>query len=304
MTTTKTIQIPASTTNLGAGFDALGLALKLFLHVKIQESAQTRTEILLEGEGAKELPASEENLIFQVMRRTFEGEGQTLPNVQMHVFNQIPVARGLGSSAAAIVAGIGCFEAVTARELNADKLFRYALEFETHPDNLAAARFGAFTVTAMGGRDQITFFRSTIAPLIKILLVVPEFQLQTEKARAVIPRSLSLRDAIFNIQRSSLTVAALLRNEFHLLREGLRDKVHQPYRSPLIPGLEEILCLQEAGIPGLLGICLSGAGPSILAFVESNLGEIYQRIEAIFKKNQIRSKLYELEIDNQGRTIS
>ena len=300
----KTIQIPATTTNLGAGFDALGLALKLFLRVEIQESAQTKTRIQLEGEGARELPASEENLIFQVMRRTFEAEGQTLPNIQMHVFNQIPVARGLGSSAAAIVAGIGCFEAMTGRELGPDKFFRYALEFETHPDNLAAARYGGFTISAMDGRDEIRLFRSIIAPLIQILLVVPDFQLQTEKARAVIPRNLSLCDAIFNIQRSSLTVAALLRNEFHLLREGLRDKIHQPYRAALIPGLEEILCLQETGIPGLLGICLSGAGPSILAFVEFNLGGIYQRIETIFMKNQIRSKPYELEIDNQGRTIS
>src|SRR2546422_5421866 len=107
MTTTKTIQIPASTTNLGAGFDTLGLALKLFLRVEIQESAQTGTEILLEGEGAQELPASEENLIFRVMRRIFEEEGQALPSVRMRVFNQIPLARGLGSSAAAIVAGIG-----------------------------------------------------------------------------------------------------------------------------------------------------------------------------------------------------
>jgi homoserine kinase len=302
--TKKTIQIPASTTNLGAGFDTLGLALKLFLRVEIQESAQTGTEILLEGEGAQELPASEENLIFRVMRRIFEEEGQALPSVRMRVFNQIPLARGLGSSAAAIVAGIGCFEAITARELDPDKFFRYGLEFETHPDNLAAARYGGFTISAIGGRDQITFFRSTIATHIQILLVVPDFQLQTQKARAVIPRNLSLCDAIFNIQRSSLTVAALLRNEFHLLREGLCDKIHQPYRSPLIPGFEEILSLQEAGIPGLLGICLSGAGPSILAFVESNLSEIEQRIEAIFKKNQIRSKPYQLEIDNQGRTIS
>ena len=303
MITGKTIQIPASTTNLGAGFDTLGLALKLFLRVEIQESAQTRTEILLDGEGAQELPASEENLIVQVMRRIFEEEGEALPSVRMRIFNQIPLARGLGSSAAAIVAGIGCFEAITGRELEPNKFFRYALEFENHPDNLAAARYGGFTISAMGERDQITFFRSTIAPHFQILLVVPDFQLQTQRARAVIPRSVSLRDATFNIQRSSLTVAALLRNEFHLLREGLCDKIHQRYRSPLIPGLEEILCLQEAGIHGLLGICLSGAGPSILAFVESDLSEIWQRIEAIFKKNQIRSQPYTLEIDNQGRTI-
>lgn len=303
MSAVRTIQIPASTTNLGSGFDALGLALKLFLRVEIEESTERELDIVLEGEGAGELPAHSENLIVRVMCRVFEGEGRSLPEIRMRVSNQIPVARGLGSSAAAIVAGIGCFEAITGKELSSDQFFHYAFQFENHPDNLTAARYGGFTVSCSDEGGKITFFRSTLSSRIKILLVVPDFQLQTQKARSVIPKSVSLQDAVYNIQRSALTVAALLSNDFHFLRQSLKDRVHQPYRAPLIPGFEEILALQENEISGLLGICLSGAGPSILVFAESNFGQIYRRIEAIFQKHGISSRAFELETDNQGRTI-
>ena len=251
-----------------------------------------------------ELPASEKNLLWRVTRRVFEGEEQPVPRVRLTIENRIPLARGLGSSAAAIVAGIGCFEALANRELSPNKFFQYAFQFENHPDNITAARFGGFTVSAVAENGNVSFFRAPITPKLKILLAVPEFHLETQKARAAIPRSLDLRDAIFNLQRSSLTVAALLRSEFHLLRESLRDRLHQPFRAPLIPGFEEILCLNQEEISGLVGICLSGAGPSVLAFAEGNLDEIYSRIAAIFERHGLRSRRFELEVDNQGRTIS
>ena len=304
MNNVKTIQIPASTTNLGSGFDALGLALKLYLRVEVEESGGGGPDVVLEGEGATELPAHSENLILRVMRCVFEGEDKNLPRIRMRVFNQIPVARGLGSSAAAIVAGIGCFEALTGNEIDSDLFFQYAFQFENHPDNLTAARYGGFTVSCADDNGKIKFFRSTLSPPIKILLVVPDFQLQTQKARSVIPKKVSLQDAVYNIQRSALTVAALLSNDFRFLRQSLKDRIHQPYRAPLIPGFEEILSLQEGKIEGLLGICLSGAGPSILAFAESNLGGIYRQIEAVFQKHDIRSRVFELESDNCGRTIA
>jgi len=304
MKSVKTIQIPASTTNLGSGFDALGLALKLFLRVEIEECTEAGSDIILTGEGANELPADSENLILRVMRRVYEGESRNLPTIRMRVSNQIPVARGLGSSAAAIVAGIGCYEAMSGQEIDSDRFFHYAFQFENHPDNLTATRYGGFTVSCADDSGKITFFRSSLSPRIKLLLIVPDFQLQTQRARSVIPESVSLQDAVFNIQRGALTVAALLSNHFGLLRQSLKDKIHQPYRAPLIPGFEEILALQEKEIGGLLGICLSGAGPSILAFAESNLGEIYRRIEAVFQKHGISSRAFELETDNQGRTIS
>ncbi|HEX2524633.1 MAG TPA: homoserine kinase [Terriglobia bacterium] len=303
MTLRRSIQVPASTTNLGAGFDVLGLALRLYLRIDLEEISRPQPEFELLGEGAAELPASENNLLWRVTRRVFEGEKQSVPGVRLRIENHIPLARGLGSSAAAIVAGISCFEALANRELSPDKFFQYAFEFENHPDNITAARFGGFTVSAVSENGRVSFFRAPIAPKLKILLTVPEFHLETQRARAAIPRTLDLQDAVFNLQRSSLTVAALLKGEFQFLRETLRDKLHQPFRAPLIPGFEEILRLNQEEIPGLAGICLSGAGPSVLTFAEGNLDEIYSRIAAIFERHGLRSRRFELEVDNLGRTI-
>jgi homoserine kinase len=300
----KIIQVPASTTNLGAGFDTLGLALQLYLRIEIQLSGTPALHLVLEGEGSNELPADDNNLVYEVMRYVFQGESFSLPGVSMRIWNEIPVARGLGSSAAAIVAGISCFEALTGVELSPEKFFHYAFAFEKHPDNLTAARYGGFTISCVDEQERVTFSKSAVSPGIKILVVVPEFQLQTEKARAAIPQTLPLHDSVFNVQRSSLTVAALLQGQFHLLRESLRDRLHQPFRAPLIPGFSEILELQDSKFPGLLGICLSGAGPSILAFAESNCAGIYRQIAEIFGHFQIQSRSLELEVDSQGRTIA
>lgn len=300
----RRIRVPASTTNLGAGFDVLGLALQLYLQVDLEETPFASPELQLHGEGARDLPAGGENLLWRVARRVFEGENRPVPGVRLRIENQIPLARGLGSSAAAIVAGIGCFEAITGCELPSDRFFQYAFEFENHPDNITAARFGGFTVSAVAESGKVSFFRASIAPKLKILLTVPEFQLETQKARAAIPRTLNLSDAVFNLQRSSLTVAALLNGDFHFLRETLRDRIHQPFRAPLIPGFEEILRLNQEDLPGLAGICLSGAGPSVLAFAEANLDGIYLRVAGIFERHGLRSRRFELEVDNQGRVIS
>jgi homoserine kinase len=298
-----TIQVPASTTNLGAGFDALGMALQLYLRVEV-ETRPGAPLLTLSGEGSDCLPANEENLIFRVIRRVFEGENQSLPDFRLRIANQIPIARGLGSSASAIVAGIGCFELMSGRELSQDKFFHYAFEFEKHPDNLTAARFGGFTVSAVDENGQVRFLSCGIAPGLKILLTVPEFHLETSKARAAIPQNLNLRDAVFNVQRSSLTVAALLKGDFQLLREGLRDRIHQPHRAPLIPGFEEVLELNKTELPGLMGICLSGAGPSVLALADGHLNGIYARIATIFSRHGISTRCFELEVDRQGRVIS
>jgi homoserine kinase len=300
---TRSIQVPASTTNLGAGFDVLGLALQLYLRIELEPGSAASPELIVTGEGAADLPVNEENLIWRVIRRVFEGENVPVAKARLKITNQIPLARGLGSSAAAIVAGISCFESLTGQNLSDEEFFRYAFEFEEHPDNLTAARYGGFTVCAVDENGKVAFFRSAITPRLKILLTVPEFHLATEKARSVIPRTLDLRDAIFNLQRSSLAVAALLTSEFHLLREALRDRIHQPFRAPLIPGFQEILKLNQENLPGLIGVCLSGGGPSVLALAEDNLDVIYQRITAIFHQHGINSRSFELQVDNQGRTI-
>jgi len=297
------IQVPASSTNLGAGYDALGLALGLYLKVQVQESSSGSSEIHMEGEGARELLSVRENLMWKVIARVFQGEGRPQPALRLEVQNQIPLARGLGSSAAAIVAALGTYEALVGKELSQEKFFGYALEFESHPDNLTAARFGGFTVSCVDEGGRVSFFRTRVADSLKVLLVVPDIQLPTSEARAVVPGQLKMNDVVFNLQRSSLTVAALMAGQFRFLRESLRDKVHQPYRAPLIPGLQEVLALKGGEIPGLLGLSLSGAGPSVAAFIQGDGADVFKQVRSIFNRNGVACRPLELKIDNRGRSI-
>ena len=297
------IQVPASSTNLGAGYDALGLALGLYLKVQVQESGSGSPEIHMEGEGAGELLSVRENLMWKVIRRVFQGEGRSQPPLRLEVQNGIPLARGLGSSAAAIVAALGTYEALVGKDLSQEKFYRYALEFESHPDNLTAARFGGFTVSCVDEGGRVSFFRTRVAERLKVLLVVPDIRLPTSEARAVVPDQLKMSDVIFNLQRSALTVAALMGGQFRFLRESLRDKVHQPYRAPLIPGLQEVLALNRGEIPGLLGLSLSGAGPSVAAFIQGDGREVFGQIQSIFNRHGLACRPLQLKIDNQGRSI-
>ncbi len=297
------IQVPASSTNLGAGYDALGLSLGLYLKVQVQESASGSPEIHMQGEGAGELLSVRENLMWKVIRRVFQGEGRLRPALRLEVRNEIPLARGLGSSAAAIVAALGTYEALVGKELSQEKFFRYALEFETHPDNLTAARFGGFTISCVDEGGRVSFFRTRVADSLKVLLVVPDIRLPTSEARAVVPDQLKMSDVIFNLQRSALTVAALMGGQFRFLRESLRDRVHQPYRAPLIPGLQEVLALNREEIPGMLGISLSGAGPSVAAFVQGDARGVFEQVRSVFNRHGVACRPLELTIDNRGRSI-
>ena len=297
------IKVPASSTNLGAGFDSVGLALSLYLEIQVKESSSKGIEINVTGEGSNDLKDVRKNLIWKVLQKVFIGEKKTVPNIKLSVFNQIPLARGLGSSAAAIVGGLGIFEAITGLELPQEKFFRYALALEDHPDNLCAARFGGFTVSCTSDVGRVSFIQLKIGKPIKILLVVPDIQLLTSQSREVLPNNLGIDDTIFNIQHVALTVAAMTSGQFQFLRESLSDKLHQPYRSSLVPGLKEVLKLHLENIPGLLGMSLSGAGPSILCFLDGESREIFHRIQGIFNQHGINCKSFELQIDHFGRTI-
>jgi homoserine kinase len=298
------IRVPASTSNLGPGYDTLGLALKLYLDLEVTLDSGSQTYFQFEGEGKNDLPPWEQSLIYRSMRHAFLQEGHPLPNLEVLVHNQIPITRGLGSSAVSIVAGLSIFEAVTGQELDQEKFFRHALLFEKHPDNLTPCRFGGFTISCIRERQMVEYYRSSVSSKLKILLMVPDFKLSTRKARAAVKSRVLIQDAVYNLQRTSLLVAALLRNEFQLLPCSLRDRIHQPARSPLIPGFEEILGLNDAGVPGLWAVCLSGAGPSVLAFAHSNRDEIADAITAIFERHYITCRRFDLEVDNQGRTIA
>ncbi len=292
-------RVPASTSNLGAGFDALSLALDRYLRIRLEPAATP--EIVARGVDRSSIPTTPGNLIFRVASRVAERRRKTLPAFRLSIENEIPLARGMGSSAAAIIAGVTCYELSTGDRLGEAELFAYALEFESHPDNLAAALRGGLVAAAVGASGEVLIAKLTVADGIRPVVVIPAFELSTEKARAVLPKTYSRQDAVFNIQRSALCVAALTTGNWTLLGEAMRDRIHQPYRAPLIPGFEEILGLSD---PALLGVALSGAGPTVLAMArQADAEKAGAAIARIFEKHGVRATPHIVNIDSVGRYI-
>jgi len=306
---TKTeITIPASTSNLGASFDTCGLALALYLKVTVEERANG-FEVVPSGEGADRIPRDESNLILRVARSVGDLRGNKIDGARLLVNSQIPRARGLGSSSAAIIAGLSVYEALSGERLTEEELFSYALRFEDHGDNLAPSLVGGLVVACVvertgQGRSLVTVKRAWPED-VKIVLCIPEFEMGTTQMRGVLPREVTLTDAVFNIQRAALLQALISERRFDLFSEALRDRLHQPHRVPHGPGLVDILRMNDhtRDNPGLLGVAVSGAGSTMIAFATENFSEIAAEMSQRLAAAGVRSRTIEVEVDNRGRVV-
>ena len=297
------VRVPASTANLGPGFDALSMALAVYLEVEVQTGVPDDTvRVRASGVDAEKMPSGSGNLIVRVLDRVAGHRGRSFQPALLRVTNQIPLARGMGSSSTAIIAGISCYEMLAGEQLSDDEVFGYALEFEPHPDNLAAAMYGGLTISAMRGDGKPVVSRVEVAAGIRPVLVIPEFELSTEKARSALPQNYSREDAVFNVQRSALVVDAMTAGKWHLLPEAMKDRLHQPYRAGLIPGLEQALSFRSEG---LVATALSGAGPTVLALAMADAAEtVGAGIAGVFERNGVRASVKVSEIDTLGRVFS
>jgi homoserine kinase len=258
------VKIPASTANLGPGFDTLGMALSLYAWVSM--SASEKTKITLLGDNLTGVPLDKSNLVYEVAQAVFHKAGIEQKELDITIRSDIPLTRGLGSSAAAIVGALVAANTLIGSKLTDDELFQMATALEKHPDNVGASLFGGLIVAAWDG-VRAEYIRMDPPAGLDVLVVIPEFELSTKKARNVLPEQIPLSDAVFNVSHSSLLTAALAMGRLDLLRYALRDKLHQPYRAALIPGMTTIL--QDASKHGALGAVLSGAGPTLLLLVEA-----------------------------------
>jgi homoserine kinase len=301
------ITIPASTSNLGASFDACGLALAIYLRVTVEESA-SGFEVIPTGEGADTVPRDESNLIARVARFVADHRNKKIGGARLFVDNQIPLARGLGSSSAAIVAGISVYEALSGERLGEEEFFSYALRFEDHGDNLAPSLLGGLVVTCVvtrGDRPSLTTIKREWPDDVKIVLAIPEFEMNTAEMRRALPAQVQLTDAVFNLQRSALLQAVISERRFDLLSEALRDRLHQPHRAPHGQGLERVLELNDEtrGHPGLLGVAISGAGSTVIAFATENFSEIAAAMSDRFRALGVHARTLEVAVDNRGRVV-
>jgi homoserine kinase len=295
------VRVPASTSNLGPGFDCFGLALKMYLTVRATIVSGAAEPCRVTTTGAKEneaLPRNTSNLIYRAMTFAARREGITLPPVELVAHNEIPLASGLGSSAAAIVAGIKLCALITGHEIADQTVLNYATEFEGHPDNVAASLCGGFVISCVRKDRTVLAAKFDWPSDVRVVVVSPHSQLPTHVARAALPRTVSRADAVYNLQRTALFAAAIAQKRHDLFWDAMCDQLHQPQRESLVPGLAEALALPR--MPGLLGVALSGAGPGILALVEGNEDEIGARLASCFKSHKIESTIRTLEVDNHG----
>ncbi|MGG1876235.1 homoserine kinase [Paenibacillus cisolokensis] len=265
------VKVPASTANLGPGFDTLGMALPLYSWLELRPS--DRTVFHLHGDQMEGLPQDKSNLIYKVSQMVFQEAGVSVPDLEISMYSDIPLTRGLGSSASAIVGALAAANTLIGSPLPDAKLFHMATALEKHPDNVGASLFGGIVAAAWDG-THADYVRIAPPAHLETLVVIPDFQLSTTKAREALPAQVKLEDAVYNISRSSLLTAALSAGRLDLLREAMKDRIHQPYRAPLVPGMSKIL--EEAQEQGALGVALSGAGPTMIAFVDNRDARIEQ----------------------------
>lgn len=299
------VRVPASTANLGAGFDCFGLALKLYLRVRarIVPEAMEACRMRMRGEGSDGTFGSiEENLIVRAMRFTADREGLRLPPLDLDVNNELPLARGLGSSATAIVAGIMLTSVVCDRELSAATVLRYATEMEGHADNVAAAYLGGLVVSCVKPDGSVLAVKRSWPSELKVVVVSPEAFLKTEETRSVLPVFVPRDDAVFNLQRVALFGAALEGGAYDLLWDAMQDRLHQARRQLLVPGLAEALATPHQA--GLVGIALSGSGPSVVALVRDRSDEIGEAIAENFRRCDVPAKVRVLDVDHEGCRVT
>lgn len=298
------VRVPASSANLGAGFDCIGLALKLYLTVsaRIMPETSAPCRVGISGEGSDgALPSNGENLTIRAMRFTAEREGLSLPPFELEMNNELPLARGLGSSASAIVAGITLASLVFDRELSAETVLRYAAEMEGHADNVAAAYLGGLVISCVKPDRSVLAVKRSWSPELKVVVVSPEAFLKTAETRSVLPDNVRREDAVFNLQRVALFGAALEAGAYELLWDAMQDRLHQAHRQSLVPGLAEALATPPQ--PGLVGIALSGSGPSVVALARDRSSEIGEAIAENFRRRDVPAKVRVLEVDNEGRKV-
>ena len=293
------VRVPATSANLGPGFDALGLAFTLHNEVWAEEGEDVTVKI--QGEGAERLARDAGNVVARGVKLAHEAAGRVFTGCTLACVNRIPTARGLGSSAAAWVGGLVAGNALLGAPLSKDALLSLAASAEGHPDNVAAAIFGGLTVSC-ATPEGVTAVSLPVPGNIGWVVLVPEVSSTTAEARALLPRSVPHEDAVFNVQRVALLLAGLQAARPAALATALDDRLHQPYRLKLFPWMPEVASAARAA--GALGCVLSGAGPSLLAVVAGELGDAVARaMEDASRKAGVRGAARVLGVDSGGATV-
>ncbi|MCQ2969185.1 MAG: homoserine kinase [Clostridium sp.] len=291
------VRVPATSANIGPGFDSLGIAFELF-----NEYIFTEIESGVEFIGFNSEFSNKDNIIFKTMEKIFKDYGHNYSGLRIEITNcNIPISRGLGSSSSCIIAGIiGAFS-IMGKEFNKSEVLNYAVEIEGHPDNVCPAIYGGMVIAVMEENKPI-FNNIYIKDGISFVALIPEFKLSTEEARGILPNQISFKDGIYNVGRTALLLSAFANGNYDLLKYAMKDKLHQKYRSIFIKEYDKII--KESMELGALGYFISGSGPTIMTVIKENDKIFKGSIKKFLKDNNLKYSIVELKIDKTGVTVS
>lgn len=291
------IRVPATIANFGPAFDALGVAVSVYNTVELDVAVAPAVSVRGEGQGV--LPADATNLVYRAAEATSRRAGQT-GAFAIRCDNGVPIGRGLGSSAAAIVGGAVAANETLGRRLGVDEILDIAWKMEGHPDNVAAALLGG-AVLAGAANGRLNWTRIVPAWTVALVVAVPEFTVSTERARAVLPDQVPLRDAVANLSRTAWLVTAMLTGRSELLASAMADSLHQPYRKTLVPGMEGVFAAAREG--GAYAAALCGSGPSVVAVSPpEQASSVGRKMVAAFEASGSRARFLQVRVDEDGAT--
>jgi homoserine kinase len=297
---TVTVHVPATTANLGPGFDSLGLALDLWNETKFSQSGNGGLALVISGEGETKLPKDETNAIAAAASQVYALVGKDPGGLVIRCINRIPLISGLGSSSAALLTGMLGANALLGEPFSRQDILTMATESEGHPDNVVPAMLGGLVASVVHG-DRIVTRKLLVSPM-SVTVVLPDFYFPTKTARAILPEYVLREDAIFNVSRAVLVIKSLETGDLALLGEVMEDSLHQPYRLPLIPGAQA--AMQAARQAGASAVALSGAGPSLIAFsrqpADAGIGLAMQRA---FEQAGLMARIFPLNISQSGASV-
>lgn len=298
-----TVRVPATSANLGPGFDALGLALDLWNEAVFIPTDDKKISLTIEGEGREKLPTSADNAIVDAALQVYNLAGKPYRGMQIHCLNRVPLSSGLGSSSAALLTGMLGANAMLGELFSREEILKLAIETEGHPDNVAPAMLGGL-VASIIHESHVVSLRITLtdqrAP-IYMTVVFPDFDFPTKQARAILPKQIELKDAIHNISRAVIVTEAFRLGDLDMLHEAMSDKLHQPYRIPLIPGAQA--AMEAAKAAGAAAVALSGAGPSLIAFSAKRDPAIGEAMKRVFEGAGLQARIFQLKMSDHGAEV-
>ncbi len=304
-----TVKVPATTANLGPGFDCLGLALPLYNEITVEETVMPGSgiEINIIDENNSfdtfSVPRDKSNIVYKAIELLYSFIGQTVSDIKITIKTGIPIARGLGSSASVIVGGLLAANELLGKPADDAVLLSIASEVEGHPDNIAPALFGGFCISSVEEDGSVIYSKINWPDEWKLTLIIPDYELDTKISRSVLPEMINMKDATFNVRKCAMLIDAINKKNTDLMKKSLKDKIHQPYRKELIKGFSELTDLLE-NKDDILGCVISGAGPTILVISQNDgFEKVSEEIKQIFIDFNVNCEIKTLNVENEGSKV-